>query len=368
MTISARIRSQWDGQPCGFFWSFLSLSMLPLSFVYGIAMRVRALFYSTGIIKTHKLPRPVISIGNLTVGGTGKTPVTAFIARFLLEKGFKVTVISRGYGGSLEGRCAVLSDGYGLLLGPDECGDEPYMLASSVPGLAVVTGSDRYAAGMVAMERTSPDIFLLDDGFQHMRLHRDLNLMLMDCSRPIGNGRVLPAGPLREPVSAGNRADLLIYTRCTPESLPASTTLSAIPGCRLGYRLVRFVRLDSGESLDVAKLQQQRCVAVTGIARPASFFDGLIAVGVDLVARIDFPDHEPFSSETVAKIRITCEKYSAAFILVTAKDGVKLASKKNVNLPIIVVVELELDLQDIGPLMQKLDKLLSNGTVLGHNS
>jgi tetraacyldisaccharide 4'-kinase len=144
--------------------------------------------YRIGILETRKLPRLVISIGNIAVGGTGKTPVTAHLARLIMAQGLKVAVLSRGYGGTLEGQTAIVSDGREITLSADQCGDEPFLLAKSVPGLAVVIGSDRYAAGQLALKGFDTDIFLLDDGFQHLRLHRDLNILLLDCSRPFGNG------------------------------------------------------------------------------------------------------------------------------------------------------------------------------------
>ena len=174
----------------------------------------------------------MVSIGNITVGGTGKTPVTAYIARFLLAQGYRVAVLSRGYGGSLEGQTCVVSDGLTIMLSAVECGDEPYLLASTVPGLMVVIGTDRYAAGQLAIEQLAPDIFLLDDGFQHLRLHRDLNILLQDFSRPFGNGLTLPAGILREPSSAASRADLVIFTRA-PKGATIPVDTGAVPSCML---------------------------------------------------------------------------------------------------------------------------------------
>ncbi len=191
-----------SGSRTGLIDNLVLLLLTPFAWLYSLALRLRALLYRSGILKTHRLPRPVISIGNITVGGTGKTPVTAYIARFLLAQGYRVAVLSRGYGGSLEGQTCVVSDGATIMLSARECGDEPYLLASTVPGLMVVIGTDRYAAGQLAMQQLSPDIFLLDDGFQHLRLHRDLNILLLDFSRPFGNGLTLPAGILREPLSA----------------------------------------------------------------------------------------------------------------------------------------------------------------------
>ncbi|MFZ3207577.1 MAG: tetraacyldisaccharide 4'-kinase, partial [Geobacteraceae bacterium] len=190
----------------------LKAILWPLSLVYANIMRLRALVYRHGALRVNRLPRPVIAVGNLTVGGTGKTPMVALLCRDLLERGKRVTVLSRGYGGKAGKEPRIVSDGRTLFLSPAEAGDEPYMLAVTMPGLAVVIGSDRYRAGLFALEHLAPDIFIMDDGFQHLRLWRDLNILLVDSRSPFGNGLTLPAGLLREPVGAMKRADLVVLT------------------------------------------------------------------------------------------------------------------------------------------------------------
>ena len=331
----------------------LTLLLLP-SVVYGATMSLRWWLYRSGILPSHRLPRPVISVGNITVGGTGKTPVTAHIARLLLARGLKVAVLSRGYGGALEGRCAVVSDGTRLLLTPEECGDEPWLLASSVPGLAVVIGSDRYRAGVLAMERLAPDIFLLDDGYQHLRLQRDMNILLMDCSRPLGNRRTLPAGPLREPVAACRRADLVIYTRCRQGGIPAWQPEAATAFCTAGYRLGPFLRLDVRQVLTPADLAGLRCVAFAGIAQPESFFEGLRQAGVVLCATLPFADHQPYRGEQVQRLERFAAQHGADCLLTTEKDGVKLAAVGETLRAKLVVVRLELVFEDDEALQQGL--------------
>lgn len=368
MTLSDRIHSIWYAGPACILERVLFLLMIPCSLIYAAVMRIRYLLYATGLLKTCRLPRPVISIGNLTVGGTGKTPLTAFIATCLIEKGLRVAVLSRGYGGSREGACAVVSDGKEMFLGPSECGDEPYLLAQSVSGLAVVIGSNRYAAGQMAIECVAPDVFLLDDGFQHIQLHRDLNILLMDCTSPLGNGCVLPAGPLREPGSAAQRADLFIYTRCRHASPPEHSLIPETPYCCVGYRLSRFVQLNSRDVVTLEELQGQSVLAVTGIARPDSFFRGLAAVGIIPAATMALPDHEPYGEATVDSISQKAKQYAATCVVVTSKDGVKLANKADTRLPPVVVAELELDLYAITLLTESLDKLLLKQDILGHTN
>lgn len=367
MTLSGWLRSHWDGDSSGPIWSLLLFFLAPFSWIYSAAMRLRAILYFSGIMKRYRLDKPVISIGNLTVGGTGKTPVTAFVAKHLLKKGLRVTVLSRGYGGRLEGKCAVVSDGGQPLLGPDACGDEPYMLATSLSGLSVVIGRDRYAAGLLAIEQTFPDIFILDDGFQHIRLHRDLNVLLMDYNKPLGNGMVLPAGPLREPVSAAKRADILIYTRAPLSSRSPDMADWHQPFCCAAYSISGFRRLDTGELEDIETIRAGRVVAVTGIAGPDSFFEAVAGLGVALLSTLSLPDHEPYGSQTIERVMSLAVHHSAEFIAVTAKDAVKLQKLSGTGLPTLLVAELELDFSDPEPLNMMLDNLLSNISGLRHN-
>lgn len=328
-----------------------------LSLVYSLAQRLRAALYHIGILKTRRLPRPVISIGNITVGGTGKTPVTAYIARILLERGHRVVVLSRGYGGSLEGHTVVVSDGDTVMLGPGECGDEPFLLASTLPGLMVVIGTDRYAAGMLAMQQLSPDLFLLDDGFQHLQLHRDLNVLLLDCSRPFGNGWTLPAGLLREPLSAVQRADLVIHTRCREGEL-SSTPLPGVPNCYARHRISELVPLTGGIPIPAAVLAEKKVLAFAGIAEPARFFDDLRALGLNLAHTIRFPDHACYSEADIAAISEAWHTCGAQAAITTAKDGVKLRGQWHGTDQQILLAQLELVIDDPAALTASLRNLL----------
>ena len=336
----------------------MKLLLAPFATLYGIALRIRALLYQAGVLTTHKLPCPVISIGNLTVGGTGKTPATMLVAQELQKRGYRVAVLSRGYGGSLEGQVAVVSDGESVLLEPEQAGDEPCLLAKSVPGLIVVIGSNRYQAGLVALERLKPDILLLDDGFQHIRLHRDLNILLLDAARPFGNGWALPLGLLREPRTAVKRADLLLFTRCRPGQV---VPYLGLPCCRSEHRLSGFHHLETGEELQLERLQQDRVAAFAGIADPAAFFDGLKGLGIELVATLALPDHADYGAGQLALLERCIAEYKPDWLLTTGKDGVKLA---DCDLPwksTLVTTCLELKLDDNGKLLQSaLDKLLSS--------
>jgi len=319
----------------------LLLLLVPCSLAYALILQLRATFYRIGVFSVRRLPRPVISVGNLTVGGTGKTPVTAHIARLLLGQGYRVAVLSRGYGGSLEGTCLVVSDGTTVMVPPEQCGDEPFLLATTVPGLMVVTGSDRHAAGMLAMEQLSPDVFLLDDGFQHLRLYRDLNILLLDGSQPYGSGWTLPAGLLREPVAAARRADLIIFTRCqsTP---PPITGIAGIPAVASTHCLKRAFPLAGGNSKPLDEFSGLRILAFAGIAQPEYFFSGLQGLGLHLVQTISFPDHAAYDQDRLDQISEAVRASAADCAITTEKDGVKLSRISPETAAITYVARLDI--------------------------
>jgi tetraacyldisaccharide 4'-kinase len=289
------------------------------------------------------------------VGGTGKTPVAAHIARVLMDQGYRVVVLSRGYGGSLEGHAVVVSDGATVMLGPGECGDEPYLLASTIPGLMVVIGTDRYAAGMLAMQQLRPDLFLLDDGFQHLRLQRDLNILLLDGSRPFGNGRTVPAGLLRESRSASMRADWIIHTRCDGiiQNIPG---LEHIPQISSRHRLKNFTNLTQGTIVPVDALGN--LVAFAGIAEPDRFFNDLRMLSNKIVGTLALPDHAPYSPAIISAIAAMMRDVNADYAITTGKDAVKLKQISPELASRILVAHLELQFDGIEPLKNDLFNLL----------
>jgi tetraacyldisaccharide 4'-kinase len=299
----------------------------------------------------------VISIGNIAVGGTGKTPVTAHIARLIMAQGLKVAVLSRGYGGTLEGQTAIVSEGHGISLSADQCGDEPFLLAKSVPGLAVVIGTDRHAAGQLALKGCNPDIFLLDDGFQHLRLHRDLNILLLDCTRPFGNGWTLPAGLLREPTQAAERAELVVLTRC-PEGAMTASPVPGKPYCRARHDLGDLLPLTGGAPLPLEALQGRNVVAFSGIAEPQAFVDGLRRQGLQVIATLSFPDHVVYNDARLAEIEEILRTSAADYAITTEKDGVKLDRLPKASAQKILLARLSLAVDDPAPLTELLFNLL----------
>jgi tetraacyldisaccharide 4'-kinase len=326
------------------------------SYPYALVLRLRALGYRFGLLRSYRLPCPVISVGNITLGGTGKTPMVLWIARYLMSRGKRVAVLSRGYGGSARGELRVVSDGKTVLLTPEEAGDEPCLLAGKLPGLMVVIGADRYRAGLRALEELKPDLVLLDDGFQHLRLQRDLNILLLDAGRPFAGGWTLPAGFLREPVSAAGRADLVVYTRC-PEGKPAPDLFPEKPSCWTKHRFSGIVPLAGGESVSFEGARERRVMAFSGIADPESFFSGLEAVGVRPVTTLSFPDHTPYGEDEIAAIMKLRIASRTTLMLTTQKDAVKLVPFAQ-KLACCFAVELELACEDPSPLEGALDKLI----------
>lgn len=358
MNLKVWWRGLAEGSRSGFSVLLTTLLLAVPSLLYGVLLRIRALLYRTGVFRSYRLPCPVVSVGNLTVGGTGKTPVTIWIARQLLQQGKRVAVLSRGYGGSYTGTAAIVSDGQTMLLTPEQAGDEPYLLATSVPGLMVVVGADRYRAGLLALDHLQPDFLLLDDGFQHVRLQRDLNILLLDSRRPFGNGWTLPLGLLREPRTALKRADLVLFTRHQPGQ---SVVDPGLPYCCCSHQQTSFNKLDSGKELSLVLLQQTRVAAFCGIADPEGFFEGLRRLGMTLVATMALSDHEPYHGQTLKRLEQFAADYNADWLVTTEKDGVKLARQQHFWCSKVVTARLELQLSDSGSVMRlALDKLLSS--------
>ena len=272
----------------------MSVALLsPLAWLYGAAVARRNARYDRGEA-VRRAQLPVVSVGNLTVGGTGKTPLVAWICRALLDAGMRPAVVSRGYGGTAGRGPLVLSRGTGPLVSAATAGDEPVQLARSLPGAVVVVGSDR-VAGASAAQAERANVVVLDDGFQHRRLGRDLDIVLLDGAAPFGNGRLLPAGPLREPPASLARADLIVATgvrageRSTAVEAAAARYTRAVTVLTAGTRSVGFVDLDGRVAAP-----PPRVAAFCAIARPERFRAALVELGVEVVAFHAFRDHRRF--------------------------------------------------------------------------
>jgi tetraacyldisaccharide 4'-kinase len=318
--------------------------LLVFSKCYGGAMVVRARLYESGILPSKKLPCIVISIGNLAAGGTGKTPITIALAKLISASGRRVVVISRGYGGRLEKRGGVVSDGENILFESVDSGDEPQLIARCLKGVPVVVGGRRYNAGLLAVTQFNPEIIILDDAFQHLKLKRNLNIVLLDCSAPFGNGHLLPRGALREPKSALARADAVFFTRCLEGDLPSRLKglPDSLPIVHTRHDLV-IRRVETGENLfienrqDLSSLKGKRALAFAGLADNDQFFGSLQLAGCDLIQTLSFPDHHRYNSSDLDKIARVSTSCSAEVLITTLKDAVKLDIHRSWPIELVVI-------------------------------
>jgi tetraacyldisaccharide 4'-kinase len=309
--------------------------------LYAAGVRWRLKRYRSGHYKIHHLNAPVISVGNLTVGGTGKTPCTAFIANFLKAEGLSVAILSRGYKRQSKGLIEV-SNGQEILCDATQAGDEPYLLAQLCPGVRVVLHANRYEAGKWLEAKTKIDVFLLDDGYQHIQLHRDLNILLLDGENPIGNGSMLPHGILREPVAEIARADVVIGTRMTASSANRIQALLEMFGANnpplffAEHEITGFKLLNDAPPLQ--ELQYAKIAAFSGIANPARFFADLQKKQFQLVHQQSFRDHHRYSVAELSAFFLQALTRQAAALVTTEKDAANLPAEvlTRISLPLYV--------------------------------
>lgn len=312
---------------------FLRGWLLPLAFVYGLAVRARAALYRSGWLSRRTLPCRVVSVGNLTVGGTGKTPVVIWLVEWLQARGRRVGVLSRGYRRQSRASALLVSDGRRILAGPAEAGDEPHLIARRCPGAVVAVGPDRYQVGRWVLERFPVDCFVLDDGFQHLALNRDVDLLLVDASDAAGLVALLPTGRLREPLSAAARATAVLLTRADSEAgcrdvlarlaAEAETEQDSRP-ILVRFRAEGFVDTLTGAIKEPGWASGRRAVAFSGIANAASFRTLLVGLGVTVVEELVFPDHHVYSGTDLDRIRHLAERDGAEVVVTTEKDAVKI--------------------------------------------
>ncbi len=321
-----------------------------LSLIYGVVVLLRDAAYRLRLFRARGLPVKVVSVGNITLGGTGKSPTVVNIASLFRSRGKRPVIVSRGYGRKDEKAVEVVSDGSsGAVLGPDRAGDEPAMMAARLRGVPVVVGSDRYRAGMLAVERFHPGVVILDDGFQHRRLERDLNIVLIDASDPFGNAKLFPAGILREPPAALRRADAILITRADTGGASLDELQRSIgrhtgaPIMKARYVPADVVDLTTGEARPHTALRGSRVFAFAGIARPESFFSLLRALGALVVAVREYTDHYQYTRSDLAGIFSGAVENNAVMIVTTEKDAIRL---RNMAREGIWALRVELEVQE----------------------
>ena len=323
----------------------------PLSWIYGAAVFLRNRYYDR--VEPKKLGVPVVSVGNLTVGGSGKTPFVEVVSRHFLSRKIPVAVLSRGYGREGSAPFVLVSDGRSVLASAREGGDEPVELARKVDGLVVAVGAERYEAGRRLIERLGPHVLLLDDGFQHRRLHRDLDIVCFDCGDP--NLRLLPAGRLREPVASLSRAHAIVLTGyrdgCRPPTRFDKPVLRSIT------RVVGFSRLDGEAQLGADAFRGEPVALAVAVARPERVRESLDA---DVVLFETRRDHHPWKASELEAIAAGASGKGARALLVTGKDAVKLEEGAAGTLP-IYRIDIESEILDAAALGALLDGVPSLG-------
>jgi tetraacyldisaccharide 4'-kinase len=323
-SFEERLKEIWEDERTTGASGALAAALRLLSLPYGGIVAARNRLYDGGVLKQQKLPRPVISVGNLTVGGTGKTPTVIFIAHLLKDHGYRPAVLSRGYGGNANAPVNVVSDGSRILMGWREAGDEPILIAGAAPGIPVLTGSRRLLTGRAAVETFGADVLILDDAFQHRPLFRDIDMVLLDAARPFGNGFLLPRGPLRESTDSLRRADILLRTGEAENGEPLREAES-LPSFRAIHKPQGVVAGETKRIETVAALSGQKVFAFAGIGSPAAFRRSLTELGAAVVGFRIFPDHHPYDLSDIKNLRRLAVESGAARIVTTEKDGIRLA-------------------------------------------
>ena len=338
--------------------STLFLLGRPISPLYSLVMRSRAYFYSKNLFTTHELDVPVISIGNLTMGGTGKTPLVIHLAEFLAQMGFKPAIVSRGYHGSAKKRVNIVSDGKKLLMDARSAGDEPILIATRVPSIVVATGKKRIFPCLEVVERFHCDVIILDDGFQHLSLSRNLDLVLFGVDHFAGNSRVFPGGDLREPVSALHRCDAFLLTGITPTNKDRTQKCTELLQDRFPDKEVFTISATysnwvkhtissdgiSREFIGVSELPDN-LFGFCGIGQPNRFFDMIKQQSISIVGRRSFADHHAYSPGDISALFTLAEKADARGFLTTEKDVIKLGAKHHSPLPFYTPV-LDIETND----------------------
>jgi len=342
---------------------FLKFILSSISIGYGGIVRLRQALYKKGLLPTKRLPCPVISIGNLTVGGAGKTPMTIYVAELIKHLGYGVAIISRGYKGEAEKIGGVVCDGRIICMGPDTAGDEPFMVAQRLKTVPVIVGQNRFKAGRLALQEFKPDVLLLDDAFQHLKLHRDLDLVLLDNKEPLGNTYLFPRGTLRETASVLSRGDAVILTRSDigkpaflgqiKKHFPRKPIFHSFHTPYI-YKILAGNSSQSRDRLTISSkydfdiFKNKRAFAFSGIASNDDFRRTIESLKCKLENFSEFPDHHQYSDKELDEILEFATDLSVEFIFTTEKDYVRIAHKIKWPIHLVIIgIEISFGKNDI---------------------
>jgi tetraacyldisaccharide 4'-kinase len=311
----------------------------PLGKIYGSVMNVRNALYDKGVFASYALGVKTISVGNITVGGTGKTPLVAFVAETLFQSGEKVCILTRGYGRENPNERVIVTDGEKILTDAKNAGDEPFELAEKLVGKAVIVADgDRASAGIWAREKFGITAFVLDDAFQHRKVKRDLDIVCIDATKPFGNKKVLPSGILREPLENLNRAKAIVITRSNLaedlktlkfEILKYSNAPIFISHNKFS-NFTEIIAQKTNQNFKTlnSQLSTLNSLAFCALGNPNNFFEQLRRENFNLTATENFPDHHFYSQKDIEKIEKKARENGAEILITTAKDAVKLNGLK----------------------------------------
>ncbi len=341
---------------------FLLLPLYLISLFYRFLVHSRHILYKTGVLKSYAIPCRVISVGNITLGGTGKTPTAIYLAQLFKKQGMKTAVLSRGYKGKSSEKVAVVSDGERIILNELDAGDEPILLSKVLPGVPIIIGRDRVLTGRYVTEHFSSEIVILDDGFQHLKLKRDVDILLIDLGCGFGNGHLLPRGILREPLIHMNRAHIFLLTKRTgskDDKAVEKKITSIKPDAKIFYAHyeIRCLKtLQEKKEMDLDYLKGKKALALSAIANPHYFSYLLKQLGISVVEEWALPDHHYYTYKDATKLSEHLE--SVDFIITTAKDSTKMDENVFRKLPILIL-EIVLKIHDERGFKDVLFKLIS---------
>ena len=363
--MEAYLLSVVEGRRPGTWAAFLRMFLGGLSRVFALIVQVRRWCYRHGILKHHTNGCQVVSVGNLTVGGTGKTPVVEILARSLEQSGRQVAILSRGYKKKkirrtfklrwhdlIKGKDSdpplVVSDGQRILVEPVYSGDEPYMLATNLPNVAVIVGKNRVKSGLHAIKKLKCDTLILDDGFQHLALKHRLDIVLVDRTNPFDNGRTLPRGLLREPIRNIKRAGFIFITKSSGDGATALKTqlrelnpTAEISECRHCPRYLR--NMHDRQTKPLSFLKGKRVLALSGIAVPRGFENILVQHGATVVDHKIFADHHRYSLQEIIDLQTLAQDLNVDALITTEKDAVRVPHLEHRHVPMYYLrVEIEM--------------------------
>ena len=319
-------------------WRRLIMTVFYLfSLIYGQLVNLKLSMYHIGWFKKERLTCFVISLGNVTVGGTGKTPTAQHLAREIRDMGYRVAILNRGYRAKWRGAVGIVSDGHALKMDAETAGDEAFMLAKHLPNVPVLIGPERAVTGRYAIEHFGAQVAILDDGYQHWQLERDMDILLVDAVNVFGNGYLLPRGTLREPLSHIDRADVCLMTK-VDQAAPGAIEyiwetfrsynqdgliLESIHQPRQFVRLADWYEDIAAGGVPVTELRGKKVLAVSAIGNPASFEQTLADLGIEIVESMRYPDHHDYGEKDMAEVLYRAETLGVEAIIITEKDAVK---------------------------------------------